>query len=148
MSDAAQDQQAMLLRCRGAGYSQIAQALGYDDALAAQEAAQRALADAPRDAQVDALVMALARVDVLDREAFAVLTRTHLMVSNGRLMRDDDKQPLQDDGPRLAAMSQLLRNNEARMKLLLAIERADGKREDDLDSFLRSLSSPMGDAEV
>jgi hypothetical protein len=52
------------------------------------------------------------------REVWQVLQRTHVVVSQGRVVKDDNGVPIPDDAPVLAATDRLLKIQERRAKLL------------------------------
>lgn len=49
------------------------------------------------------------RLEMERDAAIEVLTAQHLMVSNGVLIRNEEHEPLEDDGPALAALDRLIR---------------------------------------
>jgi hypothetical protein len=80
--------------------------------------------DAYRVLHLERLEAELLRLDELEARARQVLDRHHITVNNGRVINVDG-QPLQDDGPVLAAIDRLLKiedarrkNNESQRKLL------------------------------
>jgi hypothetical protein len=80
--------------------------------------------DAYRVLHLERLEAELLRLDELEARAREVLDRHHITVNNGRVINVDG-QPLQDDGPVLAAIDRLLKiedarrkNNESQRKLL------------------------------
>ncbi|MGJ6963274.1 hypothetical protein ACSDR0_15315 [Streptosporangium sp. G11] len=60
----------------------------------------------------------LDRLDRLTVKAWEVLERDHVVVQHGKIVRDEEGNPLRDDGPVLAAVGTLLRISERRSKLL------------------------------
>lgn len=58
----------------------------------------------------------LVRLNDLEARAREVLDRHHITVNNGRVIKLDDGEPLQDDGPVLAAIDRLVRIEDARRK--------------------------------
>lgn len=80
--------------------------------------------DAYRAIHLERLEGELLRLDEFEQRARQVLTRHHITVNNGRVISVDG-EPLQDDGPVLAAIDRLIkiedarrRNNESQRKLL------------------------------
>lgn len=80
--------------------------------------------DAYRALQLERLEAELLRLDDLEGRARQVLDRHHVTVNNGRVITIGD-EPLQDDGPVLAAIDRLIkiedarrRNNESQRRLL------------------------------
>lgn len=114
---AERDAQAARLRARGLGYKQIAEQLGYEDHTGAYKAVQRALKEIVAEPAEELRALELERLDDMYRRAQAVLERRHVTVSQGRVVRLDD-EPLEDDGPVLAALDRLLKIQERRARLL------------------------------
>jgi hypothetical protein len=80
--------------------------------------------DAYRTLHLERLEAELLRLDELEKRARRVLDRHHITVNNGRVIAIDG-EPLQDDGPVLAAIDRLIKiedarrkNNESQRKLL------------------------------
>jgi hypothetical protein len=80
--------------------------------------------DAYRALHLERLEAELLRLDELEKRARRVLDRHHITVNNGRVIAIDG-EPLQDDGPVLAAIDRLIKiedarrkNNESQRKLL------------------------------
>ncbi|MEU3220028.1 hypothetical protein [Streptomyces sp. NPDC006971] len=114
---AERDAAAARLRTQGLTFREIADELGFASKSAAHDAVGRALraivapaAEALRDREAE-------RLDGLYEEALAVLERTHYAHSGGRLILDQDDQPLVDDGPKLAALRELRSLRESYRKL-------------------------------
>jgi DNA-binding CsgD family transcriptional regulator len=107
---------AAALRSRGKTYRQIAADMGID----VKEAfgyVKAAMADVVRESAEAAIEFELDRLDMAHRKAVEVLARKHITVSNGRVV-ELDGQPLQDDGPVLAAIDRIVKVSESRRKLL------------------------------
>lgn len=60
----------------------------------------------------------LERLGEMRLKALEVLERFHVVVSHGKVIRDDDDVPLEDDGPVLAAIDRLLRVEERIARLV------------------------------
>lgn len=60
----------------------------------------------------------LERLGEMRQSALEVLERFHYTVSHGKVIKDDDGAPLEDDTPRLAAIDRLLRVEERIAKLM------------------------------
>lgn len=143
--------EAVQMRIAGATYEQIAEALGYSGRNAAYVDITRALEASVTEQHRAAEVLRqeeLMRLDVLWVEVWAVLKREHVTVSNGRLVRGDDGQPLRDDGPVLQAVDRLLRILERRAKYL-GLD-APTKHEvltlDAIDRAIQELNAELGEA--
>lgn len=57
------------------------------------------------------------RLDGLRRQVYAVLARPHYVLHAGQIVRDDDGQPLRDDGVVLACIDRLQRIEERQAKV-------------------------------
>lgn len=88
-----------------------------------------------RDKAEDVVKLEMDRLDQLQLEAIAVLRTKHVMISNGAIVRVNLRdehgilvmdqatglpktEPIEDDGPKLAAIDRLLKIQERRSKLL------------------------------
>jgi hypothetical protein len=77
-----------------------------------QERAAQAIAE-----QHDMIRRERERLELERVAAVEVLTARHLTVSNGVLVRDENKVPLEDDGPVLAALASLQAIRDRHLKL-------------------------------
>lgn len=111
------DADAARYRAEGWTYQRIANEVGFCDPSSAHKAVQRALKAVVRDANDTAAHLELNSLDEMAREAWAVLQRTHVVVSQGRVVQLNGA-PVPDDGPVLAAIDRLLKIQERRAKLL------------------------------
>lgn len=118
LAGAERDRDACRLRERGLTYQQISDQLGYGSEGNARRAVKECLAAVQGEAGEAVKRFELGRLDEMHRHVLAVLERHHVTVSNGRVVRDDDGQPILDDGPVLAAVDRLLRIQERRARLL------------------------------
>ncbi|WP_097921753.1 hypothetical protein [Streptomyces sp. wa1063] len=111
------DAEAADLRSERKSYQQIAEALGYSDKGEAWRGVQRAKADVAREPVTRLIRSEAAQLDDLYVSALEVLERDHIMVSHGKIVKDDDGNPLLDDGPKLAAIRELRTIRESYRKL-------------------------------
>lgn len=111
------DADASRLRSEGRTYQQIADALSYSDRGSAWRGIQRARRAILREPAEHLIQVESARLDGLYVAALDVLERDHVTVSNGRVMYDDDGNPILDDGPKLAAIRELRNIRESFRKL-------------------------------
>ncbi len=113
---------AVAMRLAGADFDTIAATLGYADRASAHKDITRALEAAvvEQHHSVDLYrAEELQRLDLLLAEAWAVLKRSHVTVSHGRVIRDDETgEKLLDDGPVLQAIDRILKIQERRSKYL------------------------------
>jgi hypothetical protein len=139
VANAARDAKAAELHGQGWTYQRIADELGFASKGKAHEAVQRAFADIPTEGAEAAKLADLERLDRLIEQAWAVMLRPHLAVSNGRVVRrrtgeyechddgterlDDKGQPIpvyadvMDDWPVLAAIAHIRTLIERRAKI-------------------------------
>lgn len=101
---AQRDAQAADLRAQGHTYQQIADTLGYCDRGEAHHAVRRAMRDIVREPAERLLAVHMERLETLYEAALEVLEADHVVVSHGRIIKDDDGKPLKDTGPKLAAI--------------------------------------------
>lgn len=140
---------AIALRVAGVDFQTIADQLGYASRGAAHTDISRALAQRKRDLDVQAGVAAaleVERLETMERAAWAVLRRTHILVSQGRVIRDDDERPLVDDAPTLNAIDRLLKIQDRRAKLLGldAPTKVEVLTDDAIDAEVRRLAAELG----
>ncbi|MEV6181341.1 hypothetical protein [Streptomyces sp. NPDC052015] len=115
---AAKDARAAELRARGWSYRRIATELGYDAHTSAMDAVQRAIRDAcagPAKAVVDLEVQ---RLEAMYDKVLDILERDRPVVSHGKIIYDEDGNPLVDDELKLKAIDRALRTRESFRKLL------------------------------
>lgn len=143
---AERDAEAARLRARGQSYQEIATELGYADHTGARKAVQRALVQIVAEPAEDVRALQLEQLDRLALAALAVLERNHVTVSHGRIIRDENEQPILDDGPVLTAIDRLLKIQERRAKLLGldAPARHEVVSLDALDAEIERLSAELG----
>ena len=61
--------------------------------------------------------MLLDQLDDLTARAYKILNANHIVVQHGKIVRDEDGNPLKDHGPVLAAIDRLIKINERRGRL-------------------------------
>ncbi|MFD0053032.1 hypothetical protein ACFVHR_04810 [Streptomyces sp. NPDC127168] len=101
----------------GMTYQQIADAVGYSNKGDCWRAVQRCREAVLREAGADLVASEAQLLDDLFVSAMEILERDHVMVSHGRIVKDDTGTPLLDDGPRLAALRELRAIRESYRKL-------------------------------
>ncbi|HYS41928.1 MAG TPA: hypothetical protein VEO01_40440 [Pseudonocardiaceae bacterium] len=143
---AERDAEAARLRARGQSYRAIAAELGYVDHAGARKAVQRALVAIVAEPAEEVRALQLEQLDRLALAALGVLERNHVTVSHGRIIRDDNEQPILDDGPVLTAIDRLLKIQERRAKLLGldAPARHEVVTLDALDDEIERLTAELG----
>lgn len=135
--------EAARLRALRFSHKQIAEQLGYKDPSGAWRAVKRGQELIVREPHQDAILLDLAELDEMAREAWKVLRNTHYVVDRGAVVTWND-QPLHDDGPVLAAIGKLLDVQERRARLVgldapKRVEVADAIP--DLDAAIRDLAN-------
>lgn len=138
--------EAARLRSRGYTYQRIADELDYADPTGARRAVERALAAVVTESADELRALQLAQLDDLTLQALGVLERQHITVSHGRIIRGDNDEPIEDDGPVLQAIDRLLRIQERRAKLLGldAPSKVEVYPLDAIDAEIRRLSAELG----
>ncbi len=115
------ERDANALRMVAMGYSQreVSEALGYGDRANVSRALRRAQ-DKILLTSVDTWVaVELAKLDAYALRFIAILHKRHLVVSHGKIIRDDQSgTELVDDAPEMAALRELVKISESRRKLL------------------------------
>lgn len=125
--------EVMRRRRQGETFAAIGSAMG----VTAQRAHQiytAALREIPADEVALYRAEQAERLDEMLREAYAVLGRDHITVSNGRIVMAEDG-PVLDDGPKLAAIRTIL-DIEARRAKLLGLD-TPVKQQIELDGGVR-----------
>jgi hypothetical protein len=108
---------ALALRRDGHTYAEIGKVLGVNRQMATR-IVQRGLDRIVREPAEQVRLLELERLDQAQVEALTVLRCRHVLVQGGKIIKDDDGQPLADHGPVMAAIATLLRIMERRAKLL------------------------------
>jgi hypothetical protein len=166
-ASARRDAEAAALRAKGRTFDQIAREMRYSSRAKAYEAVMRAYADIPYEGAEEARRLDLERIDRLIEQAWAVMEREHLTVSNGRVvgkrtgwerdevtgevLHDADGAPIPmyedilDDGPALAAIRELRGLLERRAKMIGydAPTRHEVLTIDAIDAEIRALRAQM-----
>lgn len=165
-ASARRDSEAAALRAKGRTFDQIAAEMKFASRAKAYEAVMRAYADIPYEQVEEARRLDLERIDRLIEQAWAVMEREHITVSNGRVvgkrigwerdevtgevLHDADGAPIPqyedivDDGPLLAAIREIRGLLERRAKVI-GYE-APARHElsiDAIDAEIRALKAQM-----
>lgn len=117
LSQAETDAEAARLRSEGMSYRKIAGAMGCSVHVA-HDRVQRALAAVPSEAVEAIRAIEGARLTEALAVALRELRRDHVMVSHGRIVKDDDGVPLIDHGGKLAALHAIVKVSESYRKLM------------------------------
>jgi hypothetical protein len=113
---AERDAEAARLRGRGLGYQAIADQLGISVSTA-HDAVKRALAAIRAEPAPEVRQLELERLDAMYASVLRVLERRHFTVNGGKVVYHGE-EPLEDDGPVLAAVDRLLKIQQRRAALL------------------------------
>jgi hypothetical protein len=145
--------EAVRLRSEGFSYDEIARQLGYRDKASAYNAVQRTLTREVREPADELRQIELIRLDSLWMQAMGVLTRSHVTVSNGKVVtinRDGETVPVPDDAPVLQAIDRLVKIMERRSKLLGldAPAKVEVMNLDQIDAEITKLERELGRSEA
>lgn len=95
----------------------IARQLGYTHRADVWWAIRRARADIVLKTAGKLTALEEAELDELYAQTLRIIERDHLTVSHGKIIKDDDGNPLLDDGPKLAALREARAIRESFRKL-------------------------------
>ena len=140
------DAQAVRLKALGWSLEEIAQHLGLNgDPSRAGAAIRRGLANTVRVARDEQRLLELQSLDELERACWVELRAHHVMVSNGRIVRDEFDVPVEDDRFILEVMDRILRIKDQRAKLLglNAPAKAEILTIDSVDAEIRRLEEEL-----
>lgn len=112
------DAAATKLRGQGLTYQQIAEKLGMGSRTRAHEAVKRCLAETLGPPAEELRTLEAERLDDLTRKAYEILTADHIVIQHGKIVRDEDGNPVRDHDPVLKAIDRILRVSAERRKLL------------------------------
>lgn len=115
---AATDAEATALRAQGLNYQQIADRLGLASRGKAHDAVRRCLADTLGPPAEELRTLEGERLDEMTRKAYEVLTAKHIVVQHGKIVRDEDGNPIVDHGPVLQAINTIVKISTERRRLL------------------------------
>ena len=116
IEDAERDAEAARLRSRGATYPEIARTQGC--ALStAYERVKRAIAAVPFEAVAELRALENERLDDLWKIAWREATRDHVLVSDGKIVKDENGDRLVNHAVKLQAVTTLVRIAARRARL-------------------------------
>lgn len=167
-ANAIRDAEALGYRAMGWTFERIATEMGYANRSGAQKAVERAIANSVQETSDEAKILILADLREAKRHAWAVLGRTHLVVSNGHVVRrfigierDEDGierldpdgktipvfEDVEDDGPVLAAIDRIVKIDAEIAKILGAYApvRSEVITMDAVEAEIRKLEAELGD---
>jgi len=139
----------LAMRIENVPYEQIAAALNISEAVAEKDY-QRARDEAA--AQLDATTakareLELLRLAAMEREAWAVLRRRHIVIQQGKVVRDEDDNTIEDDAPVLQAIDRLERISARRARMLGLDAPAKVEVSGEVDDAIAALASRLGAVE-
>jgi hypothetical protein len=115
---AVNDARATNLRAQGLNYQQIADRLNLGSRGKAHDAVQRCLRDTLTPPADELRILEAERLDDLTRKAYEVLAADHIVTQHGKIVRDEDGEPVKDHELTLKAIDRILRLSDARRRLL------------------------------
>jgi hypothetical protein len=117
------DTEAARLRVRGLTWREISKQLGYASAANAQRGAMKVISEVPVEAVNELRAVSFERLESMRQAALRVLETRHVHISEGRVVRDrdpttgEDRGPIEDDAPVLAAIDRLHKIEDRMSKL-------------------------------
>jgi hypothetical protein len=142
---APRDAEATRLRALGWSLEEVADRLEFHGPAHAAAAIRRALANTVRIAKDEQRLLELQSLDECERALWVEIRSRHILVSNGRIIRDEYEVPLEDSRFLLECMDRILKVKESRRKLLGldAPMRAEVLNIDSVDSAIRELENEI-----
>lgn len=117
LEGAERDAEAARLHAAGLSYREVGEQLGLTK-WAALRAVQRAVRAVVQDAGEEVLRLHIGRLEYLYEKAVEVLETDHVLVSHGRIVKDDDGNTLTDTAPKLAAIREARSSLESFRRLV------------------------------
>ncbi|MFF3511542.1 hypothetical protein [Streptomyces sp. NPDC002573] len=114
---AQRDARAAELLSQGYSYREIAKELGYQSHTAAIQACRRACRDIVQGPAEKLIALSVDRLEYLFAKAMEIAEADHVVVSHGRIVKDDQGNTLKDSGPTLAAIREARATLESFRKL-------------------------------
>lgn len=111
------DAEAARLKAQGMTLEAIAETLNMPSPNAAASAIKRSLGEMARFASDELRVMELRSLDELEWVAWKTLQNKHVIINQGKVIRDDDGEPMDDDRFTLEVVDRILKIKERRSKL-------------------------------
>lgn len=119
MASLERDARAVQMHAMRYSYSEISEALGYGGRGNAHRAVQRAHQRILKPPVMTRVATELAELDAIVLKLIGIIHKRHVATSGGKVVRDDlTGEPLEDNGPVLAALAQWRQVSESRRKLL------------------------------
>ncbi len=112
------DAEVVRYRAQQLTFTEIAARMGYTHASAARKAYERGIAAIARPPAEEAVKLEVAKLDEIERGAWEMFRKDHPLVSHGRLITDEDGNPLPDITKNLAAADRLLKAAKRRAELM------------------------------
>jgi|GEM_PF-1499187 len=173
-SSVKRDAEAAALRARGYSFQRIADKLGFASKGKAHDAVMRAYADIPSEDVKQAKQLDLERIDRLIEQAWDIMLRPHVTVSQGHVvgkqigwqrdpetgevLRDGDGAPLplyedvMDDAPAVAAIREIRALVERRAKMIgydaPSQSRIEVITDDVVNAEIARLAAELGEADA
>lgn len=143
------DAKAVNMHAMGYSYAEISDALAYGDRSAAHRAVKRAHERILKQPVMTHVAVELAKLDAYAMRFIAILHKRHLVVSGGKIVRDDQTgEPLGDDAPEMRALAELVKISESKRKLLgldaaakLDVNFGDSEVDEAIKDLVRAMES-------
>lgn len=143
----------LAMRVEHRPYEDIAAELGISIEVARKdyEMARRQAAAELTASVIEHRTVELVKLDALEREAWKVLKARHITVQHGKIVRDEDDKPIEDDAPVLQAIDRLERLMKRRAALLgldapVKVE-VSAEVDDQIAALATALAAGVGDLE-
>jgi hypothetical protein len=112
------DREAARLKAVGWTMDEITAHLRYEDEAACGAGIKRAIAIMARFGNDEHRLMELQSLDQLEWEAWELMRKRHVMISHGKIIRDDLGNPMADQDYPIRVMNMIMKIKERRAKLL------------------------------
>jgi hypothetical protein len=147
------DSQAVRLKALGWSMEEIAEHLGFNPengVVRVGAAIRRGLANTVRVARDEQRLLEMQSLDELERACWLELRARHILVSNGRVVRDLDDEPLDDDRFALETIDRIIKIKEVRAKMLglNAPTRSEVLTIDSVESEIIRLEAELNEASL
>ena len=143
----------LAMRTEHRPYADIAAELGITDTVARNDylAARKQAAAELTASVIEHRATELIKLDALEREAWKVLKARHITVQHGKIVRDGDDKPIEDDAPVLQAIDRLERLMKRRAALLgldapVRVE-VSAEVDDQIAAIAAALAAGLGELE-
>lgn len=134
--------EALRLRHQGYSYRDIAKLLGVSESIAANDV-KVSIEKLTKEPGEQVRQMELERLDLMYMKLYEMLLREHVVISNGRIVRDKEGEPVRDDGPTVDAITAMLKVQERRSRYM-GLDYKDRTEGEDGNSVRSLLGTLLG----